>query len=231
MTYSVHVSSLFDLLSIQRIFDGLFSTILQSILYIYFFMVSLAFIWVIFYGLHDLFCTSTSSCWPIFNKYRLFWPSLYTSVIYGQLCLFTSWCAYLYMNCILWLYVHVLLMKYSVHLTPLADLVCTLGNFARLVCTHTSLCWRIFCNYQIFMTYLYSNEIYGLFCLFTSPWWAYVYMSDISWLHDYIHLMTYSVLLPSLVDLFCIWLNFLMAYTVHITPCWPIFYTCHLFMI
>ena len=43
-------------------------------------------------------------------------------------------------------------------------------------------------------------------------------MSDISWLHDYLHLMTYSVLLPSLVDLFCIWLHFLMAYSVHIPP-------------
>ena len=58
------------------------------------------------------------------------------------------------------------------------------------------------------MTYLYSNEIYGLFCLFTSPWWAFVYMSDISWLHEYLHLMTYSVLLSSLVDLFYVWINF-----------------------
>ena len=36
----------------------------QSILYIYFSLVSLAFIWVIFYDLHDLFCTNTSSWWP-----------------------------------------------------------------------------------------------------------------------------------------------------------------------
>ena len=68
------------------------------------------------------------------------------------------------------------------------------------------------------MTYLYSNEIYGLFYLFTSPWWAYVYISNIAWPHDYLHLMTYSVLLPSLVDLCCVWLIFLMAYSVHFPP-------------
>ena len=47
----------------KKFFDRLFSTIVQSILYIYF-SLSLAFIWVTFYGLHDLFCTNTSSWWP-----------------------------------------------------------------------------------------------------------------------------------------------------------------------
>ena len=166
VTYSVHVISLFDLLSIQRIFWWLILYNFTVYFVYLLLLVELSFymgdiLWLSWPILYKYVLLVTYPCWPIFNKYNLFWPSLYTGVIYGQHCLFTSpWCAYLYMKCILWLHVHGPLMNYSVHL--LTSSVHFLLGWSVHIPPHvdvfsviTTSSWRICTVMKLFANFVY----------------------------------------------------------------------------
>ena len=126
------------------------------------------------------------------------------SDFYGLSCLFSSlWWANLYF--------HIL----RPNARSSGDLFWTYGTF-----------WLLFLNtpvhvdlLSIITTYswpsLYTSQFYVLFCIFTSPWWAYHYMGDILWI----------TCACSSGDLFCthtssLWpiLNFLTAYSEHTNP-------------
>ena len=123
----------------------------------------------------------------IFYNYHLF---MYTREFYGLFCIFASpWGAYLYMGDILWLSCE--------------------RSWGDLFCTLTSCWWRIFYIRKILIDYcvnisphfylfslstkcswhsLYTSDFHGLFCLFSSPWWANLSL-DILWLLVYVHLV------------------------------------------
>ena len=69
---------------------------------------------------------------------------------------------------------------------------------------------------------LYTSQFYVLFCIFTSPWWAYHYMGDISCITRARYFG----------DLFCTHTSSFVTYSelfdglfwTHISPCWHIFY-------
>ena len=111
------------------------------------------------------------------------------------------------------LYILRFLMAFSVHIPPNVDLI-SISPTSSWPC-------------------LYTRDFYGLFCIFTSPWWAYVYifyvyMCTYLWWHNAFpcpHLLTYSVCMelsyctflhtPPQVDLFSISTN----------SSWPTLYT------
>ena len=101
-----------------------------------------------------------------------------------------------------------------------------------IFCTRwTSPCWPKFYKYDLLLLpSLYTREFYGLFCIITSSWRAYIFMGDILWLtcvlsfgdlfcsYTYLLSVTYSVL----IELF-------EGFVVHIPPhvdLFSIFTTC-----
>ena len=130
---------------------------------------------------------------------------------------------------IFYYHMHVPLGTYSVHIRPLGDLFCTYGTFWLFTLytylptlevfsiTTTSL-WHILYtrDFSAYMwtflwwpiLYTYISDFYGLFCSFSSPWWALPerYSRTIMRLS----LVPYSVHMPPFGDLFC----------THITQCW-----------
>ena len=103
---------------------------------------------------------------------------------------------------ILWLHVHVPLVTNSVDITSLSDLFCRYGTFWRLILyTYFSMFDLFSTSTGSFWPSLYSSYFYGLYCLFSSPWWAHLYI-----FYRDVHkpLLTYSVHIPCLGDLFCL---------------------------
>ena len=72
---------------------------------------------------------------------------------------------------------HVPLVTNSVHITPLSDLFCRYGTFWRLILyTYFSMFDLFSISTRSFWPSLYSSDIYGLYCLFSSPRLAYLYI-------------------------------------------------------
>ena len=133
----------------------------------------------------DLFCTSTSSWWrilyiriilttysvlasPHFDIFSwILWPILYIYFSLMGLCLHILW---LHVSVPLdpLLYTYLIMVTYSVHRKLLEWL-----SFR-----HTY--FPMFDLFSKGITYswpsLNTTEFYGLFCLFTSPWWNYLYI-------------------------------------------------------
>ncbi len=59
--------------------------------------------------------------------------------------------------------------KVIVHTTPLSDLFCRYGTFWRL------LLYNYFSMFDLIFTS--TSDFHGLYCLFSSPWWSYLYIS------------------------------------------------------
>ena len=176
--------------------------------------------WPILYSwiiLKVLFCTHISPC----LTYSLLVPhplDLVCTVVALLFSLFASpWWAYHHVIDILWL-----------RALTSGDLFCTypLSWWLFLFKMSHSMAYSVYIPPCVYLFYisttsswpsLYTPNFYGLICLFTSTWRAYVYVSDILWLHADVPLVTYSVHLPPLIDLFCTyetyWLTIL--YTNH----------------
>ena len=133
----------------------------------------------------DLFCTHTSSWWPILyirmflkayseyipphndlnttSSYLVFYTGEYYGLLYIYYCLVSL---YLYW----WHGLHVSLVIYSIHIPSLDDIHGKV--FEVLMCTHTSPCL----TYSLTSTIsswpsLDTCDFFALFSLF-SPWWA-----------------------------------------------------------
>ena len=102
--------------------------------------------------LGDLFCTYGTFWWLFVYIPPPHFLSLYTIAFYGVFCIFTSSWRSFYMG----------------------------GIYIR-----TFLCWPILYRCPLLVTYSVHWEhfctllFYGLFCIFTSPWWAYLYLRNI----------------------------------------------------
>ena len=105
-------------------------------------------------------------------------------------------------------------MAFSVHIRPNVNLISISPTFS----------WPCF----------YTRDFYGLFCIFTSPWWAYVYIFYVyMWHTPYTCplFLTYSVCIelseylflhtPPQVDLFSISTN----------SSWPTLYTSNFYVL
>ena len=106
-----------------------------------------------------LFCTYTSPC----LAYSLQVPRLhsysYTSDFCGLFCFLLQKTYHI-------MIVHIPQVMYSVHI-PLVTYSVHRPSHGDLFCTKE--------------TFLYPTYFYGLFCIFTSPWWAYLYLGNILW--------------------------------------------------
>ena len=138
----------------------------------------------------DLFCTYTSSLWPILH----------------------------------FLTVHTTGDLFSKHISSLSDKwFCTYGGLRWLFSVHIPPSVNVIpISPTSSWPCLYTRDFYGLFCIFTSPWGAYVYIF-------YVY-MTYSVHMPSLAHLFCMYGIFSLPIFTHTSPSRLIFYKYKLFM-
>ena len=123
----------------------------------------------------NLFCIFISSCWA------------YIYILYDYMC------TYLWLPI---LYTYLIMVTYFVHRELLECLACTHMYFPMfdLFFKNTTSSWHS----------LYTSEIVGVFCIFTSLWWDYLYMGDF-FMH--VSLVTYSVHMEHLT-----------ASSVHTTP-------------
>ena len=142
-----------------------------------------------------LFCTHTFTMWfflfirKFFVSYSL-WPILFFFYVF-----------YLY---IFYGFVHTYLQWPILHTCPfLVTYSAYKEPFGVLFCTQSSLCLIYFVSVTtLHGVFFYTCFFHGLFCLFTSPGWAYVYMNDIFWICVHVPLLIYLLHVPHLGDLF-----------------------------
>ena len=145
-----------------------------------------------FYSIHlpphvDLNSISTRSClvctlrnFTAYFVYFLFFGELMGYFLMTYTCMFLCWPI---------LYIYILMVSYSLYKE----------NFNVRFCKHTSSFFMYFtrCSWPS----LYISDFHGLFCLFPSPWWAYIeryFMTTCTYLwwpilYTYLLLVTYSV--------------------------------------
>ena len=133
---------------------------------------------------------------------------------------------YVYVIDTLWFHVHVPLVTYSVHITPLA----VHKNFL-MVYSIDLLSMNFFSiSTTSFSPSLYIRDFFGLICLLTSPWRSSVYMKLFS---NYIRLRNsgdlFCTLTSSYWSILYIW-NFFCLFFIHTSLCWHMFCNYHMFM-